>query len=133
MKKQLKCIMLVDNNPNDNFIHERVIKKHNSETIIIIKDNGLEAIRYIKSMREEKDMQPNLILLDIHMPFMNGWEFLQEYNLLEKDLQSCVIMLSNYDSLDDQLKAKRWSFVYDFITKPLTIKTMEDIIIKHFN
>lgn len=125
--------MLVDDNPNDNFIHERVIKKHNPETIIIIKNNGLEAIRYIKSMREEKDMQPNLILLDIHMPFMNGWEFLQEYNLLGKDLQNCVIMLSNYDNLDDQLKAKRWSFVYDFITKPLTVKTMEDIATKHFN
>jgi CheY-like chemotaxis protein len=134
MKKILKCIMLVDDNRNDNFFHEREIKKNNKSTIVISKSSGMDALDYLKSTKDNKEMVPDLILLDINMPGMNGWEFLKEYNRLEKDLQSrvIVIMLTTSDNPDDEAKAKEFNFVSEYITKPLTKETMEDIISKYF-
>ena len=135
MNKQLKCIMLVDDNHNDNFFHEREIKKNNSATIVITKNTGLEALEYLKSKKDNKNLKPDLIFLDINMPGMNGWEFLQEYNQLNKELHSqvIIIMLTTYDYTDDEARSKAWSFISDFTIKPITNKIMEDVISKYFN
>jgi CheY-like chemotaxis protein len=135
MKSLLNCIMLVDDNPHDNFFHERVIKKSDSAIIVIEKQSGLEALEYIKSKKENKTNLPDLIFLDINMPGMNGWDFLKEYEQFDKELQSrvIVIMLTSSDNHDDVARAKAWSFVSDYITKPLTEEILADIIKKYFD
>ena len=135
MKNKLTCIMLVDDNHNDNFFHERVIRKTNSGIIVIEENSGLKALEYLKSIKRDKGMVPDLILLDINMPGMNGWEFLQEYERLDKQLQSkvIIIMLTSTDNVDDAARGKAWSFVSDFITKPMTEEIMNDIIKKYFD
>jgi CheY-like chemotaxis protein len=134
MNNKLKCIMLVDDNHDDNFFHEREIKKNNLATIVIEKNTGLEALEYLKSKKDIANMQPDLIFLDINMPGMNGWEFLKEYNRLDKKLQShvIIIMLTTSDNPDDEERSKTWNFVSGYITKPLTKEIMEDIIKKYF-
>ena len=126
--------MLVDDNPNDNFFHEREIKKTSQETIVITKSSGIDALHYLKEKKDDEDMQPDMIFLDINMPGMNGWEFLQEYNKLDKALQSrvIVIMLTTSGNPDDQERAKSWNFVSDFIIKPLTREKMKDLINRYF-
>jgi CheY-like chemotaxis protein len=135
MNKNLKCIMLVDDNHDDNFFHEREIKKINLTNIVKIKNSGIEALEYLKSKNDNKDPHPDLIFLDINMPGMNGWEFLQEYNKLDKKLQShaIIIMLTTSQNPDDEARAKTWPFVSDYITKPLTKEIMEDIVNKYFH
>jgi CheY-like chemotaxis protein len=134
MKKKLRCVMLVDDDNNDNFFHEREIKKTNESTIIITKNNGLEALEYLKSQKYNNDMHPDLIFLDINMPKMNGWDFLKEYSNLDKKLQSraIIIMLSTSKNPEDISREKTWSIVSDYIKKPLTKGIMEDIIKKYF-
>jgi CheY-like chemotaxis protein len=126
--------MLVDDDPDDNFIHERAIKKNNLETIVITKNMGMEALAYLKSNKENENPHPELIFLDINMPGMNGWEFLQEYSRLDKELQNraIIIMLTTSEYPDDVARAKTWDFVSDFITKPLTKEIMKDITEKYF-
>lgn len=126
--------MLVDDNLDDNFFHEREIKKNNLATIVVAKNTGLEALEYLKSKKDIIHLQPDLIFLDINMPGMNGWEFLKEYNRLGKKLQSnvIIIMLTTSDNPDDETRSKTWNFVSDYITKPLTKEIMEDIIKKYF-
>ena len=123
--------MLVDDNPDDSFFHAREIKKVNTENVVIAKNSAMEALEYLKS---NKDPHCDLIFLDINMPGMNGWEFLQEYNLLDKKLQSqaIIIMLTTSDNYDDISKSKRWNSVTDYITKPLTRGIMEGIVDKYF-
>lgn len=135
MTNHLKCIMLVDDDLNDNFFHEREIKKANAATIVIEKNTGLEALEYLKSKKLDSDMIPDLIFLDINMPGMNGWDFLQQYELLDKKLQNSVIiiMLTTSDNEDDVARSKAWSFVADYITKPLTEEIMLGIIKKYFD
>ena len=125
--------MLVDDCDDDNFFHEREIKKHNRGIIVIVKNTGSEALEYLKSNENRKDSHPELIFLDINMPYMNGWDFLQEYSQLDKEIQSkaLIIMLSTSENPEDKIKAKAWSFVYDYITKPLTKEKLEDIIEKY--
>jgi len=134
MNKKLRCVMLVDDDNNDNFFHEREIRKTNESTIIITKNNGLEALEYLKSQKNNNDIHPDLIFLDINMPKMNGWDFLKEYNSLDKKLQSraIIIMLSTSKNPEDISRGKTWSFVSDYIKKPLTKEIMEDIIRKYF-
>lgn len=131
MKKELNSIMLIDDNPDDNFIHERAIRKINSESRITKKQSGMEALAYLKSIESP---HTDLIFLDINMPEMNGWEFLAQYGELDKKLQcqAIIIMLTTSDDGDDTAKARMWSTVTDFITKPLTKKKMSSICEKYF-
>ena len=126
--------MLVDDDPDDNFIHERAIKKTDLANIVVTKTTGMDALEYLKSNKDNKNSHPELIFLDINMPGMNGWEFLQEYARLDKELQSraIIIMLTTSEYPDDVARAKTWDFVSDFITKPLTKEIMKDITEKYF-
>jgi CheY-like chemotaxis protein len=121
--------MLVDDNPHDNFFHEREIRKTNPESIVIVKNSGREALDYLCSKEKETVVKPDLIFLDINMPGMNGWEFLKEYSLLDEDTKNgaIIIMLTTSSNADDRAKAKTYDLVFDYITKPLTKGIMEDI------
>jgi len=129
MTKKLKCIMLIDDNADDNFFHERVIRKNQAAETVITEQSAEAALDYLKT---SKDIRPDLIFLDINMPGMNGWEFLQEYNQLDKHLQGevIVVMLTTSEDPDDHMKASNMTF--DFKTKPLTKEMLEEVINKHF-
>lgn len=130
--KKLKCIMLIDDNPDDNFYHERVIKKSNAAETVISETSAIEALEYLRSKNDNNRPQPDLIFLDINMPGMNGWEFLDEYQKLDKELQGhvIVIMLTTSENPDDRIRAIK--VVPDFRTKPVTTEMLEEIIGKYF-
>jgi len=127
--------MLVDDDDDDNFYHERVIMKNDFANIVIAKQTGMEALDYLKSKKDNSNTHPDLIFLDINMPRMNGWEFLEEYNKLDKQFQShaIMIMLTTSANPDDKMKAKLLDNISDFKTKPLTKEMLEEIIEKYFN
>jgi len=126
--------MLVDDNVDDNFFHERVIKQSNVSESVIAKQTGMEALEYLKSMNDNNNVHPELILLDINMPGMNGWEFLEQYNQLEEKFKSkvVVIMLTTSENPDDKIKAEKMNMAPYFKTKPLTVEMIEDITEKYF-
>ena len=134
MRKELQCIMLIDDDPDDNFIHERVISKSHVSKRVIAMEKAKDALAYLTSEKNTGDTHPDLIFLDINMPAMNGWEFLEAYNKLNKSLQShaVVVMLTTSDNPDDKLKAKSLNIASDFKTKPLTPEMLDDIIGKYF-
>jgi CheY-like chemotaxis protein len=133
MKAEGICIMLIDDNKNDNFFHEREIKKTHLDCIVIEKESGAEALEYLNSMIKSGNKKPLLIFLDINMPGMNGWDFLDEYSKLDKGIQSgiIVVMLTTTDDAETKAKAMAWSSVSDYITKPLTKENMEYIYEKY--
>jgi CheY-like chemotaxis protein len=133
MSEKAISIMLVDDNPDDNFFHEREIKRNNPNNSVIKMNSGAKALDYLKSI-ENEGSRPDLILLDINMPGMNGWEFLEEYSRLEKEvkLRSIIIILTTSENPDDVARAKGWVSVSDYRSKPLTGEIMADIIGKYF-
>lgn len=126
--KQVNCIMLIDDNKIDNFFHERVIKKCDAAKKIVIKESGQEALDYLIS--GNVTTQPDVIFLDINMPGMNGWEFLDHYKQLDKELQTAmvVVMLSTSENPDDRARAKTHGILADYKTKPLTKEMLEEVI-----
>lgn len=132
MAQKLNCIMLVDDNPDDNFFHERVIRKFKLADNILVMSSALEALEYLQNDEQGK-IRPNLIFLDINMPGMNGWEFLEVYQKLHKHQQSdqIIVMLTTSENPDDKDKSLTFDFVYDFRTKPLTKETLEAIIARY--
>ncbi|AWM13020.1 response regulator [Flavobacterium sp. NRK F10] len=138
MDKSVKCIMLIDDNEMDNFVHERVIKKHNAAEHIVAKQSALEALHYLEAGNSEDGNFPNIIFLDINMPGMDGWEFLEEYGKLEDGLKDrkVVVILTTSENPEDFLKAKKAKELFSFKTKPLTKEILDDIIegyLKKFN
>jgi CheY-like chemotaxis protein len=121
--------MLIDDDKSDNFFHEREIRKSDLSTSVIIIDSAIDALKYLKSMKEKKDLQPDLIFLDINMPRMNGWEFLLEFSQLDRAIQSntMIMILTTSNNVTDRFRAKAWSFVSGYLTKPLTREIMTDI------
>jgi len=126
--------MLIDDDQNDNFFHEREIKKTNLSIDVITKNSAIDALEYLKSKKEDKNIQPNLIFLDINMPQMNGWEFLQEYDQLDEEIKDrkIIIMLTSSKNPDEIARAMTFRSVSDFISKPLTKEKLEDIIKNYF-
>ncbi len=133
MKKKLNCILLIDDNPDDNFFHERIIGKSLCAEKVIAIESAIEALDFLKNV-DPKEI-PQLILLDINMPGMNGWEFLAEYSRLDKERRSCivVVLLTTSHNPDDEQLARTYDIVCDFKIKPLTEPILRSILRDHFS
>ncbi|MDQ3110211.1 MAG: response regulator [Bacteroidota bacterium] len=132
MKKKLNCILLIDDDPDDNFFHQRIIKKMEITNAIHVARNGIEALDYLK---DEKQVIPELIFLDINMPRMNGWEFLEQYQHLDEKQKAriTIMMLTTSANPDDVKRANEIKDVTGIKTKPLSIEMLNEILAQHFN
>ncbi len=123
--------MLIDDDEDDNFFHETAIIDNDLAEIVVVKNSAKDALDYLKA---KVTPLSDLIFLDINMPGMTGWDFLAEYNKLDKEVHrnTIIVMLSTSTNPRDIEKSKTWSFVSDYITKPLTKASAERIIKKFF-
>jgi CheY-like chemotaxis protein len=131
MKKKLNCILLVDDDDEDNFFHKIVIERMDVTDCIEVAENGIEALKFLK---KENQAIPELIFLDINMPKMNGWEFLEEYKKLSPDQKAriTIMMLTTSANPDDIKRAESIEEVDGYKTKPLSEEMLTDILCKHF-
>ncbi len=129
MIKEPLHILIIDDDEINNFIAAKLIDKIPPKAIVNTCLNGQEGIDYIKSKLNDQDEFPDIIFLDINMPLMNGWEFLDEYELLKDSVTKRVIinMLSSSVYNDDIVKAETYSTVNRFISKPLTVDKIRDL------
>ena len=132
MSKKVNCILLIDDNPDDNFFHERVIKKSKLCDLVVARNSAQEALNYLASTEEW--VHPDIIFLDINMPRMNGWEFLEEYTKMDKITHSrvVIVMLTTSENPDDKVKAMACPAIAEFRTKPLTKEMLQEMINKYF-
>lgn len=132
--KKLNSILLIDDNTDDNFFHVREIRKFSNDITVISKNSGQSALEYLASTHSSGVDFPDLVFLDINMPGINGWEFLQEYNRLYNASAGAVIiiMLTTSSNPDDKEKAKNWDIVSDYKTKPLTKELLEEVAAAYF-
>lgn len=139
MKAKLNSILLIDDDEGTNFINKRVIQKADIAEEVVTTYNGSEALDYLCNQGQFENPgkpfpQPMLILLDINMPIMDGWEFLDAYHKLHESQKSkiIIVMLTTSFNPDDSKRAGECTDISGFKNKPLTIDTLNDIIQTHF-
>ncbi len=132
--KKIKNVLLIDDSESDNFYHARKIRKMGITDNIHISYSGEEALEYLKSKLDGVYPQPTLIFLDINMPGMNGWEFLEAYENLKVSQQGEVVltMLSNSIDERDRAKANGFKSVKGYYSKPLSEEYLTSILEAHF-
>ena len=135
MKGALRCIMLIDDNVDDNFFHERAIKQAEVFDHIVSLNSAQAALAYLKDPQNPNYILPEVIFLDINMPGMDGWDFLDEFSKIDyidiSDIK--IIMLSTSSRTEDIEKAKKNVFVDNYTIKPLNYDNLVDLIEEHFN
>jgi CheY-like chemotaxis protein len=118
-------IILVDDDPINNLINRRLISKLKLTPLIEV---FLEAELAIERIRKMEASDSILIFLDINMPVMNGWDFLNQYMKEFKLRKDQIIVLSSSIDFQDRQKAKEFTCVEGFIEKPLSIEKIKYIL-----
>jgi len=123
-------ILLVEDEEINNYIATRLIQKALPGAAVTSCLHGKYAIDLLTEMKNDPTKLPDIILLDINMPVMNGWEFLDEYNHRNIDPQgkSAIYILSSSVFSEDINRARTYSQVKDFIRKPLDVTRIREIL-----
>lgn len=112
-------VMIVEDDPMVSFLHKALIVKRNICSSPKDFMNGIEALDYLLRDSENEPDALYLILLDINMPLMNGWEFLEALKDCEVASRTEIIIVTSSPDREDREKASQCSLVTDYIEKPL--------------
>jgi len=131
--KKFNTTLLIDDDPVTNMLNSRLIQKLDLSNHVEIATNGQEAVDYLRNCTDDK--RPNLILLDINMPVMNGFEFMEMYEKEFAEDNECVIlmMLTTSANSADLEKARAYNQVTEFMSKPLNKAKIELIREKYLS
>jgi CheY-like chemotaxis protein len=126
----LKQLTLVDDDDVFVFLTTRMLEKYKLVDLIKIFDNGYDALVFIKENLDNIDALPDIILLDLSMPIMDGWQFLEEYVKINPRIgkKITIYICSSSISPDDVIRAKSISAVTDFIIKPMTKERLVEML-----
>jgi len=133
---RLNTILLVDDDDASNFLHSIFINKLDLDVNINSALNGKEAIDFILGKGQEKLALPCMVMLDLRMPIMDGWQFMKAYeDMVPKKLKDkiTIVLVTISDDKEDKERATTNKYIADFAQKPLSDETFKALIQKHFS
>lgn len=137
VRKKLNTVWLVDDDEATNYLNTLLVEESGIAEHIEVMESAGTALDYLTAKDHssgEAHPLPDLVFLDINMPLMSGWEFLDEYQKSSKAQPHDIIMvmLTASPNPDDELRAKRYPYVKEFRKKPLTSQMLGEIMCHHF-
>ncbi len=123
-------ILLVEDDPITTILTKKVITACNADTELVCTKNGQEALDYLSAQNAGTLILPDIILLDLNMPVLDGWGFLDNFrkhiNTYTKKV--ALYICTSSTAPRDIMKAREYQFVKDFITKPLNQQKITDML-----
>lgn len=133
MRKPLNCIWLIDDNESDNFFHEMEVEEARAAREVYSFTDAESALNYLKDIEARKEVcDPDLIFLDLNMPGITGWEFLERYKKISSRLNAQIVILTTSLNPDDELRARQRKEIAGFKKKPLTANELQSVIEQFF-
>jgi CheY-like chemotaxis protein len=131
MSIQLNCILLIDDDEPTNFLNKLTLEQAGCTRQIRVAQSGQEALNYL----QEAPIRPDLIFLDINMPAMDGWEFLERYRSLPDARKADIVLIMLTTSLnpDDEIRTRAIPEVSGFENKPLSQEQLNNLLKKYFS
>ncbi|AXP83043.1 Chemotaxis protein CheY [Mariniflexile rhizosphaerae] len=128
----IRTLTLIDDDDIFVFLTKKAIEQTKLVELIKVFKNGLDALNFLKENKHNVDALPEIILLDLSMPIMNGWQFLEEYTKLNPTIGKniTIYICSSSISHDDITRAKAINEVSDYVIKPITKDKLIDLIKK---
>ena len=126
----MKSIFFIDDDPIFVYLTKRIIGSTKCECEVNEFADGELAITYLDEIRDNVKLLPDIIFLDLSMPVMDGWEFLEEYNLLRPQLKKDIALFIVSSSISPQEveRSKNYESVIDFLIKPVERSKLMEII-----
>ncbi|MBC3539002.1 response regulator [Rufibacter sediminis] len=133
--EKLKCILLVDDDPAVLFLNKAIIQRAQAAERVLAAANGREALALLHqscgALGQGDPPCPQLILLDISMPVMNGYEFLAEFGRLGLSPAPEVALLTTSQNPRDRERASSLG-VTEYLAKPLSRESLEKLLARKF-
>jgi CheY-like chemotaxis protein len=127
--KKIEKILLIEDDSITNYLNEKIILDLDIAQEIVATINGRDALIYL----QETDVFPALIVLDISMPVLDGFNFLEEFKRLKfHKKKTTIVILTSSAELDDMIRLK-YLGKYGYYNKPLTSQKMQHIYEEYFN
>jgi CheY-like chemotaxis protein len=133
--KKINTFCIVDDDDLYQFTTTLLLKKTDLVNKIIVFSDGLKAINFLKDEMGNVENIPDILFLDINMPVMDGWEFLEEYLLIKPMMPKTVVIYMVSSSVDerDVLKAKSISALSGYLIKPISSENIMEVILEILN
>ncbi len=134
MRTTLNRLLLVDDDDATIFLNTYMVEMTGLVSNIDSASSGQKALDYLAAQESAGATGPDLIFLDLNMPRVDGWEFMEEYCSFSDAFKAgrVIIILSASPNPDDRLRAAKTPYVNEFMNKPLTVENIQIVIKKYF-
>ena len=133
--KRLSLILLIDDDEATNYLNKRLILEAGFTGEVIECTSAVDALGYLTTKQEDFTYpQPDMIFLDINMPGMDGWGFLDQYKYLDPIQKAKVVVVMLTTSLNpaDKEEAEKRGYISEFHIKPMTAQMFQELTNKYF-
>ncbi|WP_298541524.1 response regulator [uncultured Aquimarina sp.] len=126
--RKIDVACVIDDDPIFVFGIKRIIKIIGFCNNLLVFKNGKEALDNLKSIISENQNVPDVILLDLNMPILDGWQFLDEFVKIPCRKKITIYIVSSSVDPEDVLRAKSYEEVCDYIVKPVTVEMLKEVL-----
>lgn len=129
-----KCIAVVDDDDAFHFITSRAIKSLSGSHSILQFFSGVEAMKYLGDHAADVALLPDVLLLDLNMPILDGWMFMEEYSKIKNNIakEISIFIVSSSIDANDIDRAKQNKNIIDYLMKPISIEKFKELLSINF-